>query len=71
MHEPARQLPQRPRGLPPGTVSWLELDLGALAGNVRAFRGRLGKAGLAAVVKSEAYGHGVELVAPADPLDAP
>jgi alanine racemase len=65
MHEPARHPPQRPRGLPPGTVSWLEIDLGALAGNVRAFRGRLGKAGLAAVVKSEAYGHGVELVAPA------
>jgi len=55
----------RPAGLPPGTVSWLEIDLGALSENVRAFQGRLGGAKLAAVVKSEAYGHGVELVAPA------
>ena len=57
--------PSRPAGLPPGTVSWLEIDLGALAANVRAFQGRLGGAKLAAVVKSEAYGHGVALVAPA------
>ena len=57
--------PSRPAGLPPGTVSWLEIDLGALAANVRAFAGRLGEARIAAVVKSEAYGHGVALVAPA------
>jgi alanine racemase len=55
----------RPAGLPPGTVTWLEIDVGALAANVRAFQGRLGGARLAAVVKSEAYGHGVALVAPA------
>ena len=55
----------RPAGVPPGTVSWLEIDLGALAANVRAFQGRLGGARFAAVVKSEAYGHGVALVAPA------
>ena len=55
----------RPAGLPPGTVSWLEIDLAALAANVRAFQGRLGGAKLAAVVKSEAYGHGVAIVAPA------
>jgi len=55
----------RPAGLPPGTVTWLEIDVGALADNVRAFQGRLGGARLAAVVKSEAYGHGVALVAPA------
>jgi len=55
----------RPAGLPPGTVTWLEIDVGALADNVRAFQGRLGGARLAAVVKSEAYGHGVSLVAPA------
>ena len=54
----------RPAGLPPGTVSWLEIDLGALAANVRAFAGRLGGAKVAAVVKSEAYGHGVALIAP-------
>ena len=46
-------------------MSWLEIDLAALAANVRAFQGRLGGAKLAAVVKSEAYGHGVALVAPA------
>ena len=57
--------PSRPSGLPPGTVSWLEIDLGAVASNVRAFLGRLGGAKVAAVVKSEAYGHGVALVAPA------
>jgi alanine racemase len=58
-------LPRRPAGLPPGTVTWLEIDLAALASNVRAFASCLGGARLAAVVKSEAYGHGVALVAPA------
>jgi alanine racemase len=56
---------RRPDGLPPGTVTWVEIDLGALAANVRAFQGRLGGARMAAVVKSEAYGHGVAVVAPA------
>ena len=50
----------------PGTLSWLEIDLDALAGNVRTLRSRLAPgARLGAVVKSNAYGHGVELVAPA------
>jgi len=62
---PDPSTPPRPAGLPPGTVTWLEIDVGALASNVRAFAGRLGTARLAAVVKSEAYGHGVALVAPA------
>ena len=65
MHDTDTRPASRPAGLPPGTVSWLEIDLGALAANVRAFRSRLGDARLAAVVKSEAYGHGVALVAPA------
>jgi alanine racemase len=65
MPDDAPTTPSRPRGLPPGSVSWLEIDLGALESNLRAFRGRLGGARLAAVVKSEAYGHGVALVAPA------
>jgi alanine racemase len=65
MSDAAPPPPSRPAGLPPGTVSWLEIDLGALAANVRAFAGRLGGSKLAAVVKSEAYGHGVALVAPA------
>ncbi len=52
--------------LPPGTPTWLEIDLAALAGNVRALRARLAEgARLGAVVKSNAYGHGVRLVAPA------
>ena len=52
--------------LPPGTVTWLEVDLAALAGNVRALQARLADgARLGAVVKSNAYGHGVRLVAPA------
>ena len=56
----------RPAGLPPGTVTWIETDLAALAGNVRAFLGRLGRgARLAAVVKADAYGHGAAIVAPA------
>ncbi|RMG47605.1 MAG: alanine racemase [Acidobacteria bacterium] len=56
----------RPKGLPAGTVSWLEIDLDALAANVRAFRSRLAPgARLMAVVKSNAYGHGAELVVPA------
>ncbi len=53
-------------GLPPGTLSWLEIDRDALAGNVRALRGRLAPgARLGAVVKSNAYGHGVAIVTPA------
>ncbi len=56
----------RPAGLPPGTVSWLEIDLDAIRANVRAFVGRLAPgAKLIAVVKSDAYGHGMALVAPA------
>jgi len=56
----------RPAGLPPGTVSWLEIDLDAIRANVRAFVGRLAPGTkLVAVVKSDAYGHGMALVAPA------
>lgn len=56
----------RPAGLPPGTVSWVEVDLAAIRANVRAFVGRLAPgAKLVAVVKSDAYGHGMSLVAPA------
>jgi alanine racemase len=57
--------PGPPAAVPAGAVSWVEVDLAALAGNVRAFRERLGpRCALAAVVKSNAYGHGVEHVAP-------
>lgn len=52
--------------LPPGTIGWIEIDVEAFRANVRAFVSRLGMGSrLAAVVKSNAYGHGVELLAPA------
>jgi alanine racemase len=51
-------LPPLPR------LAWLEIDLDALAGNLRAIRGLLpGGVRLAAVVKADAYGHGAEEVA--------
>jgi alanine racemase len=42
--------------------SWVEVDLGRLRGNAQAIRASLGGAGLMAVVKSDAYGHGLEAV---------
>ena len=46
--------------------TWLEIDLSALADNVRALRRRIGSRRLLyAVVKANAYGHGAELIAPA------
>ncbi len=46
--------------------TWLEIDLGALAGNIAALRRRIGPRRLLyAVVKANAYGHGAELIAPA------
>ncbi|GAB4368908.1 MAG: alanine racemase [Acidobacteriota bacterium] len=51
--------------LPKRATSWLEIDLDAFAHNVRTFRGLLAPGcRLAAVVKSNAYGHGAGLVAP-------
>lgn len=46
--------------------TWLEIDLAALAGNVREIRRCIGPHRLLyAVVKANAYGHGAELIAPA------
>jgi alanine racemase len=46
--------------------AWIELDLDALDGNVRVLRDRIGPAvELIAVVKANAYGAGVALMAPA------
>jgi alanine racemase len=39
-------------------ASWAEIDLGAVAHNVAAFRTHLGTTALCAVVKADAYGHG-------------
>jgi len=45
-------------------LTWVEVDTAALDHNLRAFRRRLGpEVELAQVVKSNAYGHGLELVA--------
>ena len=46
-----------------GVLNWVEVDAGALRWNIRQFRGRLGSAALGAVVKSNAYGHGILEVA--------
>ncbi len=43
--------------------SWVEIDLGALASNVRWIKSRAGDAALMAVVKANAYGHGAAAVA--------
>ncbi len=61
----SQALASLPDELPPGTTSWIETDVGAFARNVRALSARLApQAALAAVVKSDAYGHGVKLLAP-------
>jgi alanine racemase len=45
------------------STSWIEVSRGALANNVELFRGLLGaRTTLLAVVKANAYGHGLELV---------
>ena len=47
-----------------GLTSWVEVSLGALARNISLFRGLLNPdTALLAVVKANAYGHGLELVA--------
>lgn len=56
---------QTPHPLP-NRPTWLEIDLTALAGNVRALRRIVGpQRQLFAVVKANAYGHGAEIVGPA------
>jgi alanine racemase len=65
MSSGARLTTGRPAGVPIGTTSWLEIDTAALHANVSMFRRRLeGGSMLAAVVKSNAYGHGLEICAP-------
>ncbi len=43
--------------------SWVEIDQQALEHNIRAYKAIIGSAKLAPVIKSNAYGHGMELVA--------
>lgn len=42
----------------PTSTTWLEIDLGAIRGNLRQLRAIAGPAGVMAVVKANAYGHG-------------
>jgi alanine racemase len=46
-------------GLPPGVPAEAVVDLDAIAGNVAALRERAGNAEVMAVVKADAYGHGL------------
>jgi alanine racemase len=55
--------PPLPPPLPPDRL-WAEIDAGALAHNVALLRRRFGPARLMAVVKANAYGHDLSLVAP-------
>ena len=43
--------------------AWVEIDLGALTRNLERLRGRVAGAGVLAVVKADAYGHGAVTVA--------
>ena len=45
--------------------AWIEVDLDALANNARVLRETAGDATVIAVVKANAYGHGLEVVGPA------
>ena len=67
MTDPAAPIEERLRaaGLPPlPRTAWLQVDLGRLAGNVRAIRAALPAGALVeAVVKANGYGHGAVPVA--------
>jgi len=45
-------------------TTWLEVDLGAIARNLQHIRAAVAPAGVMAMVKADAYGHGIDLVAP-------
>jgi alanine racemase len=45
------------------SLSYIEVSKSALLGNIKAYREQLGKTKLMAVVKANAYGHGVDIVA--------
>jgi len=48
---------------PKGVRTWVEIDTDAIVSNIQAVRKRIGNVKCAGVVKSNAYGHGMELVA--------
>jgi len=49
---------------PNGLRAWAEVDLGALTHNLRTLRNLYADSEVMAIVKADAYGHGVDLVAP-------
>lgn len=50
--------------IPPETRTWAEIDLSAIRDNLRVMREKIGPdSGVIAVVKADAYGHGMEAVA--------
>lgn len=52
--------------IPPETRTWAEIDLSAIRENLRVIREKIGPdSGVIAVVKADAYGHGMEAVAEA------
>ena len=57
-------MPVYPGGTSPAVLNWVELDAAAIRNNLAEFRRRVGKdVLLGAVVKSNAYGHGMTEVA--------
>jgi alanine racemase len=64
-HLPRTQMLTAPdNSLRPNNPSWIEVDLDALASNVRAIKNHIGdEVALFAVVKADAYGHGAVAVA--------
>jgi len=56
----AAAVPAAPPAAPPrGASAWVEIDLGAIADNTRELCRRAGSAEVMAVVKADAYGHGL------------
>jgi alanine racemase len=47
-----------------GLRAWAEVDLGALANNIALLKNRYAGAEIMAIVKADAYGHGIDLIAP-------
>ncbi len=58
-----REVPLSRPAAPPETLNWVEVDAAAIRTNLAEFRRRLGKTRLGAVVKANAYGHGMLEVA--------
>ena len=62
-HHPGPQRPALLTQPPRGASAWVEIDVAAIATNVRELRRRSSSAQLMAVVKADAYGHGVDVAA--------